>query len=149
MVEPDGLDNVIVVARGGLLSGPGGAEQPVGRAFELGVVAPGRADDSGSIGGRACPEGKSMLARRSVLTAWVVAYSLLDDSRYILRKLAHTCTPKLEDDPTSGQVLLFRVSYPLGRVFVTVDSRHDGLLGDVWRSNGLCARKTKEWYSVS
>jgi hypothetical protein len=62
-----------------------------------------------------------MLEMLSTLFAWVTVCALLDDARYVLRELAHTRTPKLEDDPSSGQVLLFRVSYPLGAVFVSVD----------------------------
>jgi len=40
--------------------------------------------------------------------------ALLDDIRYIPRKLSHRRSTKLENDPATWQVLFFRVSYPLG-----------------------------------
>jgi hypothetical protein len=46
---------------------------------------------------------------------------LPDDARYILRKFPHARTPELEDYPSSRQMLLFLVSYPLGLVLVPVD----------------------------
>jgi hypothetical protein len=50
---------------------------------------------------------------------------LLDNPRYILRKLAHTRTPELEHHPSSRQMLFFLVRYPLGLVLVSIcDCRH-------------------------
>ena len=47
--------------------------------------------------------------------------AVLDDVRYILRKFAYGSTSELEYDPATGEVLLFGVvSYPLGRVFVSI-----------------------------
>ena len=71
-------------------------------------------------------EKESNVSNVSALFARVIVCALLDDTRYILCKLAHTRTPKFEDYPSSWQVLLFRVSYPLGAVFVSVDGRHAG-----------------------
>jgi hypothetical protein len=52
---------------------------------------------------------------------------LLDDGRYILRELAHRCAAELEHDPATGEVLFFRVSYPLGRVLVSVCGGRHGV----------------------
>lgn len=46
---------------------------------------------------------------------------LLDNAGYVLRKLAHTRATKLENHPTTGQMLFLRVSYPLRLVLVPVD----------------------------
>jgi hypothetical protein len=50
---------------------------------------------------------------------------ILDNARYVPRELADTRTPELKDYPSSRQMLLFRVSYPLGLVCDSIcDCRH-------------------------
>lgn len=54
--------------------------------------------------------------------------AILDNARYVLRKLADARAAELEHHPASGQVLLFRVSYPLRLVGVSVCvCRHGGV----------------------
>lgn len=54
--------------------------------------------------------------------------ALLDDARYILRKLSNTRAAKLEDNPASRQMLLLGVvRYPLNLAPVSIgDARHVG-----------------------
>jgi hypothetical protein len=50
---------------------------------------------------------------------------LPDNACYILRKLPHARTTELEHDPSSRQMLLLLVSYPLRLVLEPVDNgRH-------------------------
>lgn len=53
---------------------------------------------------------------------------LLDDARYILRKLSNTRSSKLENHPASRQMLLLGVvRYPLNLAPVSIgDARHVG-----------------------
>jgi len=45
---------------------------------------------------------------------------VLDYACYVLCELSYARAAKLEDDPAAGEVLFFRVSYPLRRVLVAV-----------------------------
>lgn len=66
-----------------------------------------------------------MVRLEGAVSRWTIWCNILDNTRYILRKLSHTRTAELKHHPSSRQMLFFRVSYPLGLVLVTVcDYRH-------------------------
>lgn len=126
VVGADGLDNVVVAAVALLLGGAGGAEEAVGGALCLVLRAARRTDDSGAVGLVAGPGGTCVSAPARVVAAgWVYTGDSLDNVRYVLRKLAHARSAKLEDHPAAGQVLLLGVvRYPLDLAPVTVGGRH-------------------------
>lgn len=64
VVGADGFDNLVIVTMGGFLSSASGAEEAIGGALEFGVVAAGRADDSGAV----ALEASSV--RVSVVVVW-------------------------------------------------------------------------------
>jgi hypothetical protein len=124
VVGADSFDDLVVAAVALLLGGAGGAEEAVGGAFGLVLGAACRTDNSGAVGLVTSPSRDV----RSEVGGLVGKVPLLDDARYILRKLSNTRSSKLEDNPASRQVLLLGVvRYPLNLAPVSIgDARHVG-----------------------
>lgn len=127
VVGADSLDNVVVAAMAGFLGGAGGAEEPVGGALELGVVAAGRADNGGALVLVAGPAVLSAVCGRTWgECAMCNVHHSRNNVRYVGRKLAHARSPKLEHHPSARQMLLLGVArYPLREVLVSIcNNRH-------------------------
>lgn len=121
MVGADGFNNIVVFAVARFLGSPRSAKETVCCSFNLGIVAAGGADDSGTIVVGAGSVSCQMCVVSCRAQGRRIQSLLPDDSRYVLREFANTCTAKLENNPSPRQMLLFLVRYPLRLVRVPVD----------------------------
>ena len=66
--------------------------------------------------------------------------AVLDYGRYVFRELSDRCTAEFEYHPATRKVLLFGVSYPLGRVLVSICSGSHFVAGNLSfrQANWLC-----------
>jgi len=77
-------------------------DSPVSGALELRITTPRRTHNSGTIAFQTCPNRIQHPLLSSAGIGGRAAGDLLHNRRYILRKLAHTCSTKFKHDPAAG-----------------------------------------------